>query len=287
MEKARWNEVLKTFDGESSEVEEWLTKFNLVTSLSKIKLEEKARILPMYLEGPALAVYIHLDEEEKKDVKKIEEKMVEAFGKNAYNAYEELIGRKWNGEQIEVYVTDIKKLAKTAGIEGETIIRRAFVAGLNDELKRGIRTLKNVEKMSLTELMEFAKEFVAVEQNGRCSIIKRKEETQLRRGQFSASENELKEDFKTRRENFARNLENVQCYECGRTGHYARDCNSRRKRNLENIRCFKCGKLGHYAIKCNSSSNFEEKKEKNKSYCFTCKEEGHDEMDCGSVQGNE
>ncbi|KAK8957926.1 hypothetical protein KSP39_PZI000959 [Platanthera zijinensis] len=47
------------------------------------------------------------------------------------------------------------------------------------------------------------------------------------------------------------NHSNVECYNCDKHGHYAKECKS-------NIECYNCGKYGHYAKECYSEKKVEE-----------------------------
>lgn len=79
-------DIMRTCDG-TKNIVEWLDKFELLVKLRDIKQVET--MLPMFLEGNALAVYTELGDDIKISVKAIKESLLNAFSINPFRAYDQ------------------------------------------------------------------------------------------------------------------------------------------------------------------------------------------------------
>ena len=135
MEKIQ--DVTRSFDG-SGNVENWIKKIRLVAKLKEVKKLES--FLPLFLEGDAFAVYDELSEESKGSILKIEQALLNAFAQNRYSAYDTFRQRNWcPGEAVDVYMSDVRRLARLAKIENDDVIRCAFICGLPSDVSAQLR----------------------------------------------------------------------------------------------------------------------------------------------------
>lgn len=152
------SDLLRPFDG-TGDVVQWLTKLELVAELREIR--DVAKTLPLFLEGAAFAVYNELDSERKGSAASIKEALEKAFSTNPFQAYEQLCRRVWRDEPVDVYMTDLRRLARLAGITSDVMLLRAFVVGLPPTVSRELRALPDVDKLPLSSVVERARCLVA------------------------------------------------------------------------------------------------------------------------------
>lgn len=104
-ENACSSDTIRPFDGQG-DVVAWLTKVKLVARLQHIT--DLASLIPLYLEGDALALYMEMHETEMTDAEMIESMLLKAFMDGPFVAYGKLIKSKWTGESIDVHAKNIR-----------------------------------------------------------------------------------------------------------------------------------------------------------------------------------
>ena len=218
-------DFLQPFDG-TGDVIQWLTKLDLVAKLRKIK--NVAEVIPLFLEGPAFSVYSEMAEGEKQDAACIRQAMITAFATNPFRAYEEMCRRVWRDEPVDVYLTDLRRLARLAGVTSELLLLRAFVVGLPSAVSRELRALPGVERMPLSDVVERA----------RCLV-----------GELVERPVAVSTAAATVRGGTARRA-GVRCYGCGGP-HLLKFCDA----PVKKPRCWSCGCEGHLARDCRKGND--------------------------------
>lgn len=229
------SEMLKTFSGEG-DVVAWLSKVKLVAKLQDIA--DVASLIPLYLDGDALALYLEMREEDRLSADAIEEKLKEAFTEGSFVAYGKLSRMVWTGESVDVFANNIRRLAGLAGFNGgglRQMVKMAFINGFPDHISIALQQLPGVNTMEVAELITQAR--VLARQ-------KEREQGSVAVAQRSKLQQEIVKDEEPRglwqRPRFA-----GRCYRC-QGPHMAREC----REPKPEVTCYRCGKVGHISRFC-------------------------------------
>ena len=225
----------------SGEFSIWVEKLELVAQLQSIK--DKLKFLPLFLSGPAFAVYQQLADDVKADFDKLKKELTTAFSTNAFSSYDQLRNRMLlEGESVDVYLADLRRLVNLMGqTEAEPLLRCAFVIGLPSDIALQLRSTVNVDSMALAELVSKTRAMMASKSDGGnfvCAGI-RQDRTGLTQENRTNNRMDSRGDRQDR-----------QCYNCSGRGHIARDCPSE-KSGVNRIRkCYVCESTQHLANRC-------------------------------------
>ena len=205
----------------SGDFSDWCEKLELVAGLQKIS--DLQSFLPLFLEGPAFAVYKQLGSTVQGDYEQLKEALLLAFGQNSFSAYEQLKGRiLQDNETVDVYIADLKRLATLMGQgNAEPLLRCAFISGLPAATATQLKSVVAVETLSLPYLVSRARMMLATTRSASPTLCAA--------GQMQKQER--------------------RCFSCGLVGHMARDCR-RKNTNVEKRACYRCNQLGHLVRDC-------------------------------------
>jgi hypothetical protein len=220
-------DVVRPFDG-SGDVEHWLQKAKLVAKLKKIN--ELHEFLPLYLEGPAFSVYDQMPDDDKADAEKIERTLLDAFAQDTFAAYDSFRQRYWTpGEVVDVYLADLRRLARLADIESDKVIRSAFICGLPADVSAQIRSTVRISSTSVADIVKQTRILMSERRSG--SMVAVGPTVAV------AAAAAVTGGYKGRKR--------VTCSECG-GDHPARYCKDRERKTS----CWNCEKIGHLARNC-------------------------------------
>ena len=148
------SDILKPFSSEG-DVVAWLKKVRLVARLRLV--DDVASLLPLYLEGGVLALYMEMKEEDQKDISLIEAWLKEAFMDGVFTAYRKLTMVRWAGERVDVYANKIRQLAGFKGAWLERFTKLAFVTGFPNAVSIELQQGPNIETLAMRDLLAQAR----------------------------------------------------------------------------------------------------------------------------------
>ena len=224
------SDIIKPFSGKGNVVE-WLKKVRLVAKLQQV--DDVASLLPLYLKGDALALYMEMEDNNQKQIEQIEARLKEAFTYDAFAAYRKETMFRWAGERVDVYTNKIRQLVGLAGFKGdglERLTKLTFVMGFPDTVSIRLQQAPNIEALTMGDLISRARVLTATEEQNQDVVAA----THSPHGSAKS-----------------RPSTNVTCYRCNVKCHLAKDCRKRK------TRCFQCGERGHWAQNCSGNEQGE------------------------------
>lgn len=219
MASIRLSDVVKPFSGDG-DVEVWMNKLRRAAKAQKV--QDLAALIPMFLEGSAYAVFDQMEEAEKDDEERIVKVLQDAFGVNRFRAYELLRQRNWReGEPVDVYLAEIRKLAKLAGTDQEGLLEVAFVTGFPVEVASQLKAAARVVKPGLQAILEHARILIDERVSVSTAMVARAEERRPREDDGKSRDSEVRQSHPM---NAYRANPMRTCWSCGKEGHMARNC---------------------------------------------------------------
>ena len=83
-------EVIPRFDGKSTPIREWRTKFEIIAGCQGISNpKEWANIMPLFLEGAVFKIYENIDEKQR-SYEQVMSILTKAFDVDEFGAFEQL-----------------------------------------------------------------------------------------------------------------------------------------------------------------------------------------------------
>lgn len=208
--------MIRPFCGDG-DVVAWIKKVKLVAKLQKV--DDLASLLPLYLEGHALASYLEMEGDDQEDADKIEAKLKEVYADSPFSAHRKLTTLRWTGEPVDAFANEIRRLAGLAGFSNEGLertVKLTFVNGFPDGVSKELQQVQDVLEQPLSAILSRAR---VLTEKTTTSVVAAVTGNSIPAAGFRG-----------------------KCFNCGGP-HMARHCKQR-------LTCYKCGKKGHISSQC-------------------------------------
>ena len=197
------SDILKPFSSKG-DVVVWLKKVRLVPRLQHV--DDVASLLPLYLEGDALALYMEMKEEDQKDISLIEAWLKEAFTDGAFMVYRKFTMVRWAGEHVNIYANKIRQLAGFKGAGLERFTKLAFVTGFPKAISIELQPASKIETLGMGDPLAQARVLTTGDQSQDVAAAV----SSLHGGITPAAK--------------SGSISNVICHRCNSKGHITKDC---------------------------------------------------------------
>ena len=233
------SDMIRPFNGEG-DIVGWVEKVKLVAALTGVT--DVAKLLPLYLEGPALSVYLEMAAGEKGKIDSIVGRLKEVYCESTFVAHVKLTRLKWTGEPVDEFATEIRRLAGLAGFvdEVERVTRLTFVNSFPDHISVELQQVPGVDGMAMSELLPRARVLVA-NVGVASSVAAVAWEPKKKDGNKAGGRSMGNAGFKGK------------CFGCGGS-HMARFCPEKKG----SVKCYACGEEGHISPHCPNRSGNEQ-----------------------------
>ena len=237
----------------TGDVTEWFQRFEICCAANSWNDEVKAVKLPTLLEGEALAVWLELSDDDKKDYKKAKEHLCKSMMPMEFISLEEFHQRNLRpGESLSVFLHDLKKLLNGAMPGLDTAARKQLLlhqllAGLPNPISMQIRA--SGETSDLDKVMERARLLLTMENRQpqqTATMVEQTNELSVLREQMAL----LTDQVAALRVNQTPRKPVIRCFYCNQPGHIQRQCLVYQSQTRPPRRCFNCGKIGHIERDC-------------------------------------
>ena len=165
--------------------------------------------------------------------------LLQALGLNAFSTFDALRQRYWcPGEQADVYLADIRPLARLAGVESDNLVRCSFVCGLPTDVSSQLRVASQIQNELLATVVEQAR--VLMFERAQPEVMVAMTQSQQNRHENFYYRKHRRQETEKRK---------MECYEC--SGDYlVRFCKNRKP-----VICWRCDDGGHLARNCAMTGN--------------------------------
>ena len=155
----------------------------------------------------------------------------------------------WRDEPVDVYMTELRKLARLAGITSDKLLLRAFVVGLPSVVSRELRATANIEDIALAAVVERARALMSELVVHPCAAVAARRV--VRRHPMAKEQVRERPAMRspTGEKGAVTRGRPPRCYGCGGP-HVVYNCP--RSGDVGKVECWNCGGMGHMSRACPS-----------------------------------